>query len=263
VLRQVLLPAVHAGRKPAIIGGLAGSTFFMRRTTMSLYRYLGRCAAVAGLGLMAASTAGAQGFIFSSTITPPGPSAPVVPGPTPASGNLLSNSPANPLVYFTVANGSDPNGDSSGTHIRLETLTPFTGPNNDQTGGFAYNPITLALALQEATPGGAGAGQIITQSITFNLNGTLTGNTSDTATFSDYLGKSLTYTFSNGDSFNVAFDSSTNPGTVGSNLDTGTLGATVTFNGVGPTNVPEPSSVAFLLGSGISGGLVFLRRRRA
>ena len=221
----------------------------------------------AGLLLGGASVSQAQYFNYSTTFSD---------GTTTASSTVMGQTvlinTTNPGTFLTASPQGFTTGANAlvGTSVSLFTLDPTSSGANaaPNSGGFAITDTnyTYTFTLQRVsdTNGTSNIGA----PVTFSGGGTITGGL-DASTDTVNIGpgprvgggvpSGVPISFvAGGENFNVVFDSRRNPGIPGIGLPTGGVTFFVTSSAV-----PEPGSVAMMIGMAVSGSAFVLRRRRA
>jgi hypothetical protein len=178
----------------------------------------------------------AAGLNGGTTVSSPGTG--VITGTgAPASGASFVDTPGDQLVAITTP-----------TNIRPFTITP-TGVGGTATFDDPFS-VTIDLTSNGDTVPFVFNG--------FRLAGTLdnTGLGSDTVYFTSLNLSTITHNVG-GANFSINLSGFTPPGTTGSLTPDGTLSFFVQSS-----TVPEPGTVAMLIGMGVSGSAFVLRRRR-
>ena len=208
-------------------------------------------ALTAGTGLLATmGTAHAQYFVYSSSFTP----APVV--------------STNTGLSLNVINGGTTSATGAPTNIVVTTLVPVTTTSDKSQFGTINTDFTDAITIQLVDGNGIATSSAVTKTFTGHLSGTITP-ISDTVNLTSPTlpAAPILFDFGTAGTLQLQFDQFTAPGPPNGARPNGTLGGKVSlFSPVGgqggPGTVPEPGSIASLIGMGVSGTLLAFRRRR-
>ncbi len=205
---------------------------------------------VAGLLLSGAAVSQAQTFTFSTSNTAASVGTAPNGGTTvtfPGSASVFGTGDA--TAFFLDTPGGGTTTAQTPTNIRVFTITP-----EGTTGTAAFND-TFNLAVTLLSDSGTG----VFNFTGLNFQGTLdnTGNRADNVFFSNVPNNIISQNLG-GVIYSVQLIGNTPPGISGNNTSDGTIAARVTA-----VAVPEPGSVALMIGMGISGSAFVMRRRRA
>lgn len=206
---------------------------------MNLFNKMMVPAFAAALTLGAMTVSQAQNFTFSDAFTPT---------------VYTSNTSGTGATVMNLVNGSNANPLGATTSIILANLTETTplngGPNTFNSTNGAYSDLFTLTDVASGTSK--------TTTITGFFSGTADGGVGGNA-----ASASITNTVTSAGSVNFVFSTGTytlsnfvfiGPGP----NQTGAYGATVSF-----APVPEPGSVAMLVGMGMTGAGFLVRRRRS
>ncbi len=208
-------------------------------------------ALTAGAGLLATmGTAHAQYFVYSSVFSP----APVV--------------STNAGLSLDVINGGTTSATGTPTNIVITTLKPTSTTTDITQFGTVNTDFTDQITIQLVDANGVATSSALTQTFSGHLSGTLNPISDSVNLTSPTLPAApILFDFGQAGVFQLTIDQFTAPGPPNGKAPNGTLGGHVTLLSPiggqgGPGTVPEPGSVASLIGMGVSGTLFAFRRRR-
>ncbi len=208
-------------------------------------------AMTAGTCLMISmGNAHAQYFEYSSVFSP----APVV--------------STNAGLSLTVINGGTATPTGTPTNIVVTTLKPTATTNDFSQFGTVNTDFTDQITIQLVDANGVATSAALTQTFSGHLSGIL-NPISDTVNLTSPAlpAAPILFDFGQGGVITLTINQFTAPGPPNGQAPNGTLGGHITLTAPiggqgGPGNVPEPGSVASLIGMGVSGTLFAFRRRR-
>jgi len=215
----------------------------------------GMFAPALAVGLLFGGVSASQAQYFNFTDT-------IVPLTQTGTGGATAGGGAS-TTTFTVtpaADGSGVNGGAPfGSNIIVANFSNIISNAADLTPDFftpAANTYNLSLTITPSTPAGAATAAGISHTFTGAFNGSASSSASNVNN-GGFGFTSVVYDFGGGLTYTVTPQSFTGPQSPGS-ANLGSLQYHVVSS---VAAVPEPSSIAMLIGMGVSGSAFMLRRR--